>query len=116
MALPKAEFQIPVMEYRHKMLELVSVLVDILSHGLPPTWGHPSDALKDILIDPSMPMRLLHYAPETNIDPRQFGGTWQEFFLASLGGLPSANVFHSWRSYGFWLCLNSLTTEGYKRT
>ncbi|KAA8652921.1 hypothetical protein EYZ11_006389 [Aspergillus tanneri] len=83
--LPDEEFRQPVMEYRARLLELVGVLVRILSQGLNKAKGHPPDVLNDILINPSIPMRLLHYAPETDIDPRQFGvGDHTDFGCVSI--------------------------------
>ncbi|KAJ5531851.1 hypothetical protein N7527_005244 [Penicillium freii] len=83
--LPDENFRQPVMEYRARMLDLVGILIKILGQGLPKAWGYSPDVLNDILINPSIPMRLLHYAPETNIDPRQFGvGDHTDFGCVSI--------------------------------
>ncbi|KAI8961038.1 putative leucoanthocyanidin dioxygenase [Daldinia sp. FL1419] len=71
--LEDEEFRIPAMEYQASMLGLSKVLLKILSRGLPKAWGNPPDAMDEITVNPSMPMRLLHYAPQEVIDERQFG-------------------------------------------
>lgn len=61
------------------MLDLSKTLLKILARGLPKAWGHSPDVMDQFAEnDPSMPMRLLHYAPQEILDERQFGGT---FFL-----------------------------------
>ncbi|EED18007.1 1-aminocyclopropane-1-carboxylate oxidase, putative [Talaromyces stipitatus ATCC 10500] len=83
--LSDKEFRQPVMEYRALMLDLVSTIVRILGQGIHKAFGHPSDVLNDILINPSIPMRLLHYAPQENPDPRQFGvGDHTDFGCVSI--------------------------------
>ena len=62
------------MEYRNIMLDLVKRLAQILGQGLPKEWGCPPHVFDELVVEPSIPMRLLHYAPQTDIDPRQFGG------------------------------------------
>ena len=79
-ALPDEQFHDRVMEYRHQMTRLVENIVQILARGLPKEWGHSSQIFDDLTVNPSIPMRLLHYAAQKNIDPRQFGGTtFQKF-------------------------------------
>lgn len=75
-ALPREDFQIPSMEYQSKMVELVKVLLKILALGLPKEWGCLPDVFDELAVNPSIPMRLLHYAPQTVRDERQFGGTF----------------------------------------
>ena len=62
------------MEYRDAMLELVKNITQILGRGLPKQWNCPPTIFDELLVRPSIPMRLLHYAPQMTIDPRQFGG------------------------------------------
>lgn len=71
------------MQYRALMFDLVSTIVKILGQGLNKTFGHPPDVLNDILTNASIPMRLLHYAPQIDIDPRQFGGEYFATFFVS---------------------------------
>ncbi|KXS94993.1 hypothetical protein AC578_1528 [Pseudocercospora eumusae] len=74
-ALADSDFREPVMKYHAKMLELVRVLLEILSLGLPREWGCSSDALCQLGSGrPCCPMRLLHYGPPEHLDERQFGG------------------------------------------
>jgi isopenicillin N synthase-like dioxygenase len=62
------------MEYQGKMLELVKILLKILALGLPDEWGCPPDIFDELAVNPSMPMRLLHYAPHAAQTDIQFGG------------------------------------------
>ncbi|THC89927.1 hypothetical protein EYZ11_010609 [Aspergillus tanneri] len=73
-SLPDEEFRTPIMQYQARMVELVKVLLKILAQGLPKEWKCPPNAL-DALAEnePSIPMRLLHYAPQPILDERQFG-------------------------------------------
>ncbi|KAF3065870.1 hypothetical protein GL218_09347 [Daldinia childiae] len=71
--LKDEEFRTPVMEYQATMLALSKVLLKLLSRGLPKAWGHPPDVMDDLAVNPSMPMRLLHYGPQEVLDERQFG-------------------------------------------
>ncbi|CAG8220479.1 unnamed protein product [Penicillium salamii] len=83
--LPDHLFRQPVMEYRAQMLKLVNVLISILSQGLPREWGYLPGVFDDILTNPSIPMRLLHYAPQKNINARQFGvGDHTDFGCVSI--------------------------------
>ncbi|KAI0382679.1 Clavaminate synthase-like protein [Hypomontagnella monticulosa] len=72
-SLKDEEFRTPIMEYQATMLELSKVLLKLLAHGLPKAWGQPPDVMDDLAVNPSMPMRLLHYAPQEVQDERQFG-------------------------------------------
>ncbi|KAF2151291.1 Clavaminate synthase-like protein [Myriangium duriaei CBS 260.36] len=73
-ALPDDKFRTPIMDYQGKMIQLVKTLLKILSLGLPKEWNCPSDALCPLAEGrPSIPMRLLHYAPQQVLDERQFG-------------------------------------------
>lgn len=72
--LPDEEFRKPIMEYQAKMFALVKVLLKILALGLPKEWNCPPDVLDEFAVKPSIPMRLLHYAPQPVRDERQFGG------------------------------------------
>lgn len=62
------------MEYQAKMLDLVKILLKILALGLPEEWGCPPDVFDALAVNPSMPMRLLHYAPQAVPNDKQFGG------------------------------------------
>ena len=66
------------MEYQSTMLELVKTLLSILALGLPKAWGCSPNVFDEFAVRPSMPMRLLHYAPQAIRDDRQFGGMIQE--------------------------------------
>jgi isopenicillin N synthase-like dioxygenase len=75
--LPDDHFRKPIMAYQSKMIELVKVLLKVLSLGLPKDWGCPTDALCPLAYGrPSIPMRLIHYAPQEVLDERQFGGKY----------------------------------------
>ena len=69
------------MEYQSTMLALVKVLLKILALGLPSAWGCSSDVFDEFAVKPSMPMRLLHYAPQIMKDESQFGGMFLESHL-----------------------------------
>ena len=56
------------------MVELVKVLLKILARGLPKEWNQPPDVMDDLAVNPSIPMRLLHYAPQPVYNEKQFGG------------------------------------------
>ncbi|KAL7626114.1 hypothetical protein AAE478_002884 [Parahypoxylon ruwenzoriense] len=71
--LKDEEFKSPILEYQATMLELSKVLLKILAQGLPKAWGHGPDVMDEFAVNPSMPMRLLHYAPQEVLDERQFG-------------------------------------------
>jgi isopenicillin N synthase-like dioxygenase len=62
------------MEYQAAMVKLVKVLLKILALGLPASWGCPPDVFDKAAENPSIPMRMLHYAPQPVRDERQFGG------------------------------------------
>ncbi|KAK2601897.1 hypothetical protein QQS21_004584 [Conoideocrella luteorostrata] len=72
-SLPDEQFRLPIMDYREKMVELVSVILRILAQGLPASWNQPHDIFHDFTIKPSLPMRLLHYPPKTGNDEEQYG-------------------------------------------
>ncbi|KAI0964721.1 hypothetical protein F4678DRAFT_477145 [Xylaria arbuscula] len=67
------EFRSPIMEYQGKMLQLVKILLKILALGLPKEWGCPPDVFDALAVNPSVPMRLLHYAPNPTHNDTQFG-------------------------------------------
>ncbi|XDG01031.1 hypothetical protein ABKA04_000646 [Annulohypoxylon sp. FPYF3050] len=71
--LKDEEFRTPIMDYQATMLALSKVLLKLLARGLPKAWGHSPDVMDDFAVNPSMPMRLLHYAPQEVLDERQFG-------------------------------------------
>lgn len=73
-SLAKEDFEMPIMEYQGKMVQLAKVLLKILALGLPEAWGCPPDVFDELAVNPSIPMRLLHYAPQPVKDERQFGG------------------------------------------
>lgn len=64
------------------MVELVKALVKILACGLPKEWGCSPSIFDKLTVNPSIPMRLLHYGPQTEIDPRQFGGMPLKFLVS----------------------------------
>ncbi|KAK2014999.1 citrinin biosynthesis oxygenase CtnA [Colletotrichum eremochloae] len=72
-SLPDEEFRIPILKYQAKMVELVGALLKILARGLPKEWNCPEDVFDNLLIDPSIPMRFLHYAPQPSCPENQFG-------------------------------------------
>ncbi|KAI1736431.1 Clavaminate synthase-like protein [Xylaria scruposa] len=72
-SIPKEDLQIPIMRYQSLMLDLVKLLLKILALGLPEEWACPPDVFDAAAVDPSIPMRLLHYAPQEVRDERQFG-------------------------------------------
>ena len=72
------------MEYQSTMLELVKVLLKILALGLPAAWDHPPDVFDEFAVNPSMPMRLLHYAPQPIRDDSQFGGDYPCIYVIPL--------------------------------
>jgi isopenicillin N synthase-like dioxygenase len=56
------------------MIQLVKVILKILARGLPEEWNCPPDVFDAATIEPSIPMRLLHYAPQSAENKNQFGG------------------------------------------
>ena len=62
------------MAYQSAMLGLVKVLLKILALGLPGAWDCPPTVFDEFAVNPSMPMRLLHYTPQAIRDENQFGG------------------------------------------
>lgn len=62
------------MEYQAKMVNLVKVLLKILRQGLPESWNCAPDVLDVLTENASIPMRMLHYAPQPVRDDKQFGG------------------------------------------
>lgn len=62
------------MKYQEKMVQLVATILKILARGLPKEWNCPPDVFDAALVDPSIPMRLLHYAPQSDQNKDQFGG------------------------------------------
>ncbi|MCJ1268277.1 2-oxoglutarate-dependent dioxygenase asL3 [Lobaria immixta] len=72
-SLPSEIFRTPIMNYQATMLALVKTLLKILARGLPGDWGCSPDVLDEFAENPSMPMRLLHYAPQPVRDESQFG-------------------------------------------
>lgn len=76
--IPEDQFRKPVMDYQAKMVNLAKVLLKILGRGLPKEWGHPPSVLEKLAENPSIPMRMLHYAPQEVLHDTQFGG--ERFF------------------------------------
>ncbi|RAH63701.1 Clavaminate synthase-like protein [Aspergillus aculeatinus CBS 121060] len=75
-ALPPQTFQDPILRYQATMVTLVQTLLRILARGIPAEWHCAPDALDALAQNrPSIPMRLLHYAPQAVQSDRQFGGT-----------------------------------------
>ena len=78
--LPDEVFRAPVMKYQAQMLALSKVILKLLARGLPKEWGHSPDVMDAFgENEPSMPMRLLHYAPTLERDEAQFGGKIADF-------------------------------------
>ncbi|CEJ81466.1 hypothetical protein VHEMI01588 [[Torrubiella] hemipterigena] len=71
--LDENDFRKPVMEYQAKMVNLAKVFLKILGRGLPKEWGHKEDVLEQLAENPSIPMRMLHYAPQPVRQDNQFG-------------------------------------------
>ncbi|KAH0600353.1 hypothetical protein MHUMG1_01349 [Metarhizium humberi] len=71
--IPEDQFRKPVMDYQAKMVNLAKVLLKILGRGLPKEWGHPPSVLEKLAENPSIPMRMLHYAPQEVLHDTQFG-------------------------------------------
>ncbi|KAK1585902.1 citrinin biosynthesis oxygenase CtnA [Colletotrichum navitas] len=72
-SLPDDQFRIPILEYQAKMLDLVGILLKILAQGLPKEWNCPEDVFDNLTVDPSIPMRFLHYAAQPQRPENQFG-------------------------------------------
>ncbi|KAK6213314.1 citrinin biosynthesis oxygenase CtnA [Colletotrichum tabaci] len=72
-SLPDEQFRIPIMEYQAKMLDLVSILLKILAQGLPKAWNCPPDVFDSLVVEPSIPMRFLHYAAQPQVPDNQYG-------------------------------------------
>ncbi|KOC16917.1 2OG-Fe(II) oxygenase family oxidoreductase [Aspergillus flavus AF70] len=72
-ALADEDFRIPVMKYHAKMLEMVKVILKVLARGLPEHWGCSPNVFDELTINPSAPLRLLHYAPQPVKHDNQFG-------------------------------------------
>ena len=64
------------MEYHAKMLEMVNVILKVLARGLPAHWGCSPDVFDELTVNPSAPLRLLHYAPQPVKHDSQFGGMY----------------------------------------
>lgn len=63
------------MNYQAKMVGLVKVLLKIFARGLPMEWICPPDVFEAATTsNPVIPVRLLHYAPQSVKDERQCGG------------------------------------------
>ena len=75
-SLSDEQFRIPIMDYHTKMLEMVKVILKVLGRGLPKEWNQPPDVLEPLTHDKyvSAPMRLLHYAAQSEKKKNQFGG------------------------------------------
>lgn len=73
-SLQEDEFRIPIMAYQAKMVNMAKILLKILGRGLPSEWGHPESVLEKLADNPSIPMRMLHYAPQPVRYDNQFGG------------------------------------------
>ncbi|KAJ5543173.1 hypothetical protein N7535_005602 [Penicillium sp. DV-2018c] len=71
--LSDEEFRIPIMKYHAKMIDMVKVIVKILARGLPAEWNCPPDVFDELTVNPSAPLRLLHYAPQAEKRENQFG-------------------------------------------
>ncbi|KAI5861148.1 Clavaminate synthase-like protein [Durotheca rogersii] len=72
-SLRKELFQDRIMAYQARMLELVGKILALLARGLPKEWNCPTNVFDSLLVEPSIPMRYLHYGPVSSQDPRQFG-------------------------------------------
>lgn len=94
-SLPGEIFRTPIMNYQATMLALVKTLLKILARGLPSDWGCSPDVFDEFAENPSMPMRLLHYAPQPVRDESQFGGTCLEVNKAKTNSNVSAVGDHT---------------------
>ncbi|KAK3192892.1 hypothetical protein K4F52_001249 [Lecanicillium sp. MT-2017a] len=72
-SIPDQDFRQPVMAYQAQMVDLVKTLLKILRRGLPESWNCAPDVLDVLTENASIPMRMLHYAPQPVRDERQFG-------------------------------------------
>lgn len=81
--LPDNQFRLPIMDYQAKMMDLVKKICTILALGLPKEFGQSPKVFDPLTVEPSIPMRLLHYAPQPYRDEAQFGGKF-----------PPQSVFH----------------------
>lgn len=96
-SLPDSAFRIPLLEYQQKMVQLVKTILKILASGLPEEWNCPSDVFDAATVEPSIPMRLLHYAPQSVESEKQFGG---EIFRINAKAKQTANhASHSGRPH-----------------
>ncbi|CRL23852.1 unnamed protein product [Penicillium camemberti] len=55
------------------MIEMVKVILKNLTSGLPAEWNCPTGVFDELMINPSAPLRLLHYAPQSIKQANQFG-------------------------------------------
>lgn len=56
------------------MIEMAKVILKNLTSGLPAQWNCPTGVFDELTINPSAPLRLLHYAPQSIKQANQFGG------------------------------------------
>lgn len=87
-SLPDSAFRIPLLAYQQKMVQLAKTILRILASGLPEEWNCPSDVFDAATVEPSIPMRLLHYAPQSVESEKQFGG---EIFRVNAKAKQTAN-------------------------
>lgn len=75
-SLSAEQFSIPLMDYHGKMIKMVEVILQVLALGLPKEWKCSPNVFDELTVNPSAPMRLLHYAPQAEKRDNQFGGTF----------------------------------------
>ncbi len=73
-SLSPESFEIPLQDYRGRMVKLAETVLRILALGLPETQRNPH-VFDEFMIKPSGNLRLLHYPPQLSDDERQLGGT-----------------------------------------
>jgi len=93
-SLAYEDFEMPLQDYRSRMVGLAETVLKILALGLPSHLRSP-DVFDEFMIKPSGNLRLLHYPPQKSKDERQLGGESLDFeplllFLIS---------FFSWSTY-----------------
>jgi isopenicillin N synthase-like dioxygenase len=72
-ALAAENFEIPLQEYRGRMVKLAESVLRILALALPENQRNPH-VFDEFMIKPSGNLRLLHYPPQLSEDERQLGG------------------------------------------
>lgn len=74
-SLRREDFEVPLQDYRQRMVTLAENVLQILAQGLE-VDAHDS-LFNDFMDTPSANLRLLHYPPQTTTDELQLGGMSQ---------------------------------------